>query len=270
MIRACSRSRLRNPAIGSGSAFNPLSLFTAGEQGLWFDPSDLTSMFQDDAGTIPVTTAGQVVGLIRDKSGNGHDASQATEANKPILRTGSGLWWLEFDGVDDFLVTGNVNLSATPRIGLFSAVNKLSDAASATVIEQSATPGAVPSFSLFAPSAAGVNKFGFRHRGASAQALALTTDTAFNAPFKGVITGGSDLSAPSVELRVNGLTLSTITTATGGGNYSNLPIYVGRTGGTSLPFNGLIYGLILRGVTSNALTIMSTEGYMAGKAGVTL
>ena len=52
----------------SGSRFNPVSLFSAGEQGIWLEPSDLTTMFQDRAGTTPVTTPGQTVGLRLDKS----------------------------------------------------------------------------------------------------------------------------------------------------------------------------------------------------------
>lgn len=52
----------------SGSRFSPLSLFTASEPGLWYDPSDLTTLFQDTAGTTPVTTPGQTVALVLDKS----------------------------------------------------------------------------------------------------------------------------------------------------------------------------------------------------------
>ncbi|WP_436913585.1 hypothetical protein [Acinetobacter schindleri] len=43
-------------------------LFANGEQGFAYDPNDLTTMFQDSAGTIPVTGAGQPVGLMLDKS----------------------------------------------------------------------------------------------------------------------------------------------------------------------------------------------------------
>lgn len=50
------------------SGFSPISLFSAGEQGVWYEPSDLTTMFQDRAGTTPVTTPGQTVGLRLDKS----------------------------------------------------------------------------------------------------------------------------------------------------------------------------------------------------------
>lgn len=44
------------------------ALFAAGEQGAWYDPSDFSTMFQDGAGTTPVTAVGQSVGLILDKS----------------------------------------------------------------------------------------------------------------------------------------------------------------------------------------------------------
>ena len=37
-------------------------LFALAEPGVWYDPSDLTTLFQDAAGTTPVTAAGQPVG----------------------------------------------------------------------------------------------------------------------------------------------------------------------------------------------------------------
>lgn len=51
------------------------SLFANGEQGFAYDPNNLTTMFQDAAGTIPVTAAGQAVGLMLDK-GKGLTGSQ--------------------------------------------------------------------------------------------------------------------------------------------------------------------------------------------------
>jgi hypothetical protein len=63
--------------------FSPASLFALSEPGVWLDPSDLTTMFQDTAGTIPVTTPGQSVARINDKSGRGNNATQATAASRP-------------------------------------------------------------------------------------------------------------------------------------------------------------------------------------------
>jgi len=64
-------------------SFSPLSLFAASEPGFWYDPSDLSTLFQDTAGTTPVTAAGQSVARINDKSGRGNHATQATAAQRP-------------------------------------------------------------------------------------------------------------------------------------------------------------------------------------------
>ena len=55
-------------ALGPVSIFGVNSLFANDEEGAWYDPSDLSTLFQDSAGTTPVTTAGQPVGLMLDKS----------------------------------------------------------------------------------------------------------------------------------------------------------------------------------------------------------
>ncbi|SFQ45651.1 hypothetical protein SAMN05216229_1234 [Geopseudomonas sagittaria] len=57
-------ARAVNDAIG---AWNPRALFALGEQGVIYDPSDLSTLWQDSAGTTPVTAAGQPVGLMLDK-----------------------------------------------------------------------------------------------------------------------------------------------------------------------------------------------------------
>ena len=61
-------------------------LFANGEQGFFYDPNDLSTMYQDAAGTVPVTAAGQPVGLIRDKSSRNNHARQTTSASRPAFR----------------------------------------------------------------------------------------------------------------------------------------------------------------------------------------
>lgn len=86
----------------SGSAsFTPASLAPSA----WYDPSDLATVWENSGRTIPASVNG-VVGALDDKSGNGNHLIQATTAAKPILRLISGVYWLEFDGVDDFMARG--------------------------------------------------------------------------------------------------------------------------------------------------------------------
>jgi len=60
-------------------------LFGAGEQGGWYDVADMSTLFQDAAGTTPVTAVEQPVGRILDKSGRGNHATQATTTKRPVL-----------------------------------------------------------------------------------------------------------------------------------------------------------------------------------------
>ena len=53
--------------------------------GAWFDPSDLSTLFQDAAGTTPVTALEQPVGRWLDKSGRGNHATQSITASRPVI-----------------------------------------------------------------------------------------------------------------------------------------------------------------------------------------
>jgi hypothetical protein len=97
-------------AVPSG-AFDPITLFASGEQGAWYDPSDLSTMFTDTAGTTPATV-GDSVARINDKSGRGNHATQDIFSRRPILRQDSGgKYYLDFDGVDDGLVAFGMSIA---------------------------------------------------------------------------------------------------------------------------------------------------------------
>ena len=105
--------------------FSPLELFAGGKQGVWYDPSDLSTLFQDVVGTIPVTANGDPVGLMRDKSGNNNHATQTVSAARPIYRTDGILHWLSFDGVDDVLKITPFAQNLPQPYSLLMGVNRL-------------------------------------------------------------------------------------------------------------------------------------------------
>lgn len=114
--------------VGSTSkTFNQIikSLFANNEQGFFYDPNDLTTMFQDAAGTVSVTGVGQPVGLWLDKSGRNNHAYQTVSASRPILQRNAttGAYYLEFDGTDDFLQTANIDFTATNKVSLFAGAH---------------------------------------------------------------------------------------------------------------------------------------------------
>jgi len=112
MLRSPLSSPLRSPLSsplaarrgGGAPSFDPATLFASGEQGGWYDPSDFSTMFQDTAGTVPVTAVGQAVARINDKSGRGNHLTQSVLAARPLLQQdANGNYYLDFDGVDDVL-----------------------------------------------------------------------------------------------------------------------------------------------------------------------
>ena len=244
--------------------FNPAAvLFSAGEQGGWYDPSDLSTMFQDSAGTTPVTAAGQTVARINDKSGRGNHLTQATAASRPQYQIdANGLPYLLFDGTDDWFISPTI----TPGIDkaqVFAGVRKLSDAAVGMVVESSTTVDTNDgTLNLFGRGAAG---FECRSKGTIVSPASVAGAAA---PRTDVLSVLGDISGDRTTLRVNGTQVAQSTTVQGTGNYLAYPLYIGRRGGTSLPFNGRIYSLIVRfGANLDAATITATETYVNSKTG---
>lgn len=100
------------------------NLFRNGQQGIWYDPSDFRTMFQDSAGTTPVTAVGQPVGRILDKSGNGNHLLQSTTTRRPILRQdANGKFYLEHDGIDDYMNVAFGFSQPMTRVSVFKQIS---------------------------------------------------------------------------------------------------------------------------------------------------
>lgn len=83
----------------------------------YYDPNDLSTLFQDVNGTIPVTALGQTIGRINDKSGNGLHLLQGSATKQPKLIQDSltGMHGVLWDAVDDELAVSFANLTQTER-----------------------------------------------------------------------------------------------------------------------------------------------------------
>ena len=95
---------LRRRVSSAPAPFSPASLSPS----MFFDPSQVAALYQDDGGTLAVTSDNEPVGLWQDLSPNGHDLSQAISAARPTYRTDGSFHWIESDGVDDGLMTAPV------------------------------------------------------------------------------------------------------------------------------------------------------------------
>lgn len=256
--------------FGARRGFNPSTLFALGEPGAWYDPSDLSTMFQDTAGTMPITAAGQSVARINDKSGRGNHATQTTAGARPTYQVdATGRGFLLFDGADDWLVTPTIT-PGTDKAQVFAGVRKLSDAATGVLVETSATADNNAGGFYLANLSSGA----WQPQTGPAAARTYTPYFLGAAPRTSVLATVLDnavIGAGEVSLRENGQVRTGTAIVVGdgaSGNFLAYPLYIGRRGGTSLPFNGRIYGLIVRfGANLTADQIARVETWMNGKTG---
>ncbi len=257
---------------GKLGAWSPLSLFAASEVGVWYDPSDLTTMFQDSAGTTPVTADGQTVGKILDKSGRGNHAVAPSDAARPLYKTDGGLHWLQFDGVDDRVSSASLDLSGTSTATLLLGLLRPNDSGYKMYAEFG-PPDTTGGF--YFASRSSVSGYEVGLKGSSGQTVAVTDTSA--PPITDIATIELDYLQPTnateIVIRVNGVVESTSQVgqpSAGDGPFGNLALNVGCRSDGSLPVTGNIYSMIFLGRTATTQEITDTETWVAEKTGVTL
>jgi hypothetical protein len=181
--------------------------------------------------------------------------------------------YLRFDGTDDWMQTNSINFTATDKMTVFAGVRKLSDAAVGVIAELSAQAGGGNNgtFVLHGQT----SPIGYRYAaGSGVSGTAFATDDAhvFTAPITSVITGISNFAGATVDdeisVRVNGAVPTQTKSGTvSTGSFGNYPLYIGRRGGTTLPFTGRIYGLVIRGAASTTSQIQQTEAWLNQRTG---
>lgn len=107
-------------AEGGGWGFGLRNLFAAGEKGFAYTVDNLTKLWQDTAGTMPVTTVGQTVKRIDDLSGNGLHITNPT--GWVLGQDSLGYYFLTADGASAF--TAAISWSGT-GLTLASAFNTI-------------------------------------------------------------------------------------------------------------------------------------------------
>jgi hypothetical protein len=186
--------------------------------------------------------------------------------------------YLACDGSDDSLYTAaNLDLSSTDKVTVFAGVTKLSDAAFGAIAELTAN-AASNNGSFYLVAGGGAGSLGALYGGAiNGSALYAADFPTFTAPVTNAITQQMDIAlatgADELTLRGDGIAATRSTTAgtnAGTGNFASAVLYIGRRNNASLPLNGRIYQLIVRGAASSAAEISSTERYIAGKQGRSL
>lgn len=262
--------RLGLVAAAVRALFNPASLFANGEQGVWYDPSDLSTLFQDSAGTVPVTGVEQPVGRMLDKSGRGNHAFMGTTIDRPILRQDAGgRYYLAANGANTWMQTNSINFSATDKVMMVTGAMVADLNVTGKMLFELGpnTDGNNGSFYMYAYG----NGANFGAKAVLAGDAPYCSAFLTTAPL--VRTGTLNFANPTgsqVRQRLNSGAYVSAEPNAGTGNLGNYPLYLFRRAGGALPFKGNFYGLLISGALTNDAQIASTERWLALKTGVTL
>ena len=221
--------------------------------------------FTPSAGSLTMTVVGSVT-LAQLELGSTATAYQRVSTAFDVTEAGvQSLSYLSFDGVDDGMVTGTIT-PGTNKVQVFAGVRKLSDAAAGVIVEHSTSISTQPgSFYLLGPRSSNTT-YDFTSRGSLALGAAFISGYA--APTTNTLTGLGDISGDRQTLRVNRTQVAQSAVDQGTGDFLAYPLYIGRRAGTSLPFNGNIFSLIVRfGANLTAPQITDTETWVNGKTG---
>ena len=252
---------MRLPRLGAmqSGGFSPASLFAGGTEGAWFDPSDPSTLFQDSAGTTPVTVSGQPVGLMLDKSGNGNHATQATSSKRPTYTEGGGLSWLAFDGVDDSMRTANGVLNVADVSMLIAISRETESDRSIIALPQYPTIHSDPFFRLMIYTSRR-RVIGPRINGVLYNSNITVADNARSIIF----------ASNRKNVQVNGVVAPSDVSPVSLTFPNSVPLIIsGNAAGGEL-HKGNFYGAVGLGGDMNFVEIDSATAYLAAKSGVTL
>ncbi len=241
-------------------------LFANGEQGVWYDPSDFSTLFQDAAGTIPVTGVGQPVGRMLDKSGRGNHATQATTTARPLLEIDSNSqYFLAFDGVDDWMQTGaSMDMSGTSEVVAMTAVKvPASRTTRGTVFEHGSSYANNGSFGMEAPmfSAAAIG-VGYRGNGSETARSLSASDSI---PISAVFGASLYLNDPAFQLRADGTNKQMSIASVGSGPFANATAFIGSRNGNLQRFEGSLYGILVCGRRLASAEVGIVEQFLRNK-----
>jgi hypothetical protein len=252
--------------------WTPSALFADGQVGDWFDPSDFTRMWEDSAGSTPVTAAGDPVGKLVGKL-RGYTATQATAAARPtVQQDGLGNYIFDFDGSDDVLSFSGAALSQWKNVSggsyAFACYTDTVAAGNGNVIGFSNNTTSTSSRFTIGRSNDDLRFIGRRLDSDSLDTYLISG--AYEVEIPKVVVGMLDWANSDAYVRLNGVQ----TVDTGfltNGSTSDTASAFGQFGASAgSHWNGGVYALIMRQGLFTAAELEKLEAWLADRCGVSL
>lgn len=241
----------------------------SGVRGSYWDPNTISSLFQDASGTIPVTSDGDPVGLIRDLSGNGNHASQSTSGSRPTYKIdGAGIPYIQFSG-SHYLATAANTTSLVPGTDNITIVLAMLSSGAGVPLARSLAAGLKGRYWI---NDNGTNLESLYNGYAFVSSRSITRPTTTS-----VITSELDRAAPSLEMRVNAVaqtgTISGMSDDKSVDMTPNLRTIIGAYNnssdtGVQSYFTGRFYGAMIRLAALDATGRSNAEQFFMTRLGL--
>lgn len=260
-----SKAVILSAALSAVGRWSTVGVANPGGAGprFWFDPTDLSTLFQDDAGTVPVTQPGDPVGRWLDKSGNGYHLTQPTATKRPTWQLDAdGRASLAFDGVDDILTNAAVDFSAASAVTICVAVRRDALGVGMNVVELIGAFDANSTNSWRISATNPSDDYRLASTGSTAGVVFVP-----GGPAPVVLTLQASISGSYVTARRQGAVAANTTVSQGTGAYPNAKLHVGCRDNNTFRLNGRIYGLVGYGAALGAADVKAVEDFLNQRAG---
>ena len=215
--------------------------------------------FTPTAGSCTFTVTGSVTSAMLEvgSAASAHAATTSAPASN-----GVGSWWLDFDGVDDRLVTSTVSMTGQNAMFFTAGFACKSAQANQCVVSIGSGGAGTMELRAFSGGTPIIQGYNISATGASSGPT-----RAMSAGINYVSSLRGNLSGPTTNIRLSGLPGVTTSAPSGGGPYSDNAITIGNRGAV-LPFSGSIYAIVIGKGTITDADLLLIERYIGTLSGV--